>query len=259
MQQERTAKGLEDDGRNIEAFRPIKLQKAADAVIAVIADAIRGGLYEVGDLLPSERRLASQLQVSRAVVREAIDVLRREGILTVKRGRAGGITFVSDARLYQVVRSLRGKTHDLMRSALEVRRSLEIPAFLLAARRATDAEMEGLEDLVTALEGLADAPEEFYAQDLAFHRTVVRLAGNPLLVDCYAATISQLLAIRQEFPVLQVGFERGLRNQRALYAAVRTRDPAQIRPAVDYHLAATETIYLGERIDGLEAACAGSG
>lgn len=252
MPQDRRDQLAADDTRNLEAFHPIKLQKAADAVIAIIADAIRGGLYEVGDLLPSERSLAGQLQVSRAVVREAIDVLRREGILSVKRGRAGGIMFVSDAQLHQVVRSLRGKTHDLMRATLEVRRSLEIPAFLLTAQRATDAEMAGLEDLVTALEGLADVPEEFFTRDLAFHRTVVRLAGNPLLANCYTATIDQLLEIRQEFPVLQVGFERGLRNQRTLYAALRTRDPADIRTAVDAHLAATEIIYLGERISGLE-------
>lgn len=257
MQEARTEQALEDD-RNIEAFRPIKLQKAADAVIAVIADAIRGGLYEVGDLLPSERNLAGQLQVSRAVVHEAIDVLRREGILSVKRGRSGGITFASDTRLHQVVRNLRGKTHDLMQSALEVRRSLEIPAFLLTAQRASDTEMSGLQELVIALEPLADDPEEFYIKDLTFHRTVVRLACNPLLADCYAATINQLLEIRQEFPILQVGFERGLENQRSLYAALRTRDPARIRPAIDHHLAATEIIYLGERISGLETGFNGS-
>lgn len=254
MAQELAAKEADEDGRNIEAFRPIKLQKAADVVIAVIADAIRGGVYEVGDLLPTERSLAGQLQVSRAVVREAIDVLRREGILSVKRGRAGGIMVVSDAHLHQVVRGLRGKTHDLMRSALEVRRSLETPAFLLAALRATDAEMDSLEALVEVLEHLADDPEEFYTRDLAFHRMVVRLADNPLLADCYAATMSQLLAIRQEFPVLQVGFERGLANQRALYAALRTRDGSEIRLAVDQHLAATELIYLGEPILGLDRA-----
>ena len=73
------------DDRHLGVFRPIKLQKAADAVIAVLADAIRGGLFEPGDLLPSERNLAAQLQVSRSVLREAVDVLRREGILAVKR------------------------------------------------------------------------------------------------------------------------------------------------------------------------------
>jgi GntR family transcriptional regulator, transcriptional repressor for pyruvate dehydrogenase complex len=231
--------------RNLTAFRPIKLQKAADAVIAVIADAIRGGLFEPGDLLPNERNLAAQLQVSRNVLREAIDVLRREGILSVKRGANGGMTVVSTERLHEVVARLRGRVHDLMESALEARRAVEVPAFLLAAERATQAELAALEPLVHGLDELADAPEEFYALDQKFHREVVRLSGNPLLVDFYRATLVQLAEIRREFPVLQVDFARALRNQRTLYTVLRSRERKTVAAAVDEHLSATEVVYLG--------------
>lgn len=234
--------------RNVHAFRPIKLRKAADVVIAVLADAIRAGLFEPGDLLPSERSLASQLQVSRNVVREAVDVLRREGILSVKRGPSGGITVVSDSRLRDVVAALSGETHDLMQSALEARRSLELPAFLLAAAQAGDEELDTLVSLVEDLEALADSPEEFYALDQKFHREVVRLSGNPLLADFYRVTLDQLAEIRQEFPVLQVRFEQALENQQTLYRALRSRDAANIAAALDEHLAATEIIYLGQPI-----------
>lgn len=236
------------DDRNLQVFRPIKLRKAADVVIAVLADAIRAGLFEPGDLLPSERSLASQLQVSRNVVREAVDVLRREGILSVKRGPSGGITVVSGARLREVVAGLRGEMHDLMQWALEARRSLELPAFLLAAASASEEELEALEPLVEGLEALADAPEEFYALDQKFHREVVRLSGNPLLADFYRMTLDQLAEIRQEFPVLQVGFEQAVRNQATLYGALRTRDAESITAALDEHLSATEIIYLGQPI-----------
>jgi GntR family transcriptional repressor for pyruvate dehydrogenase complex len=236
------------DDRNLQAFRPIKLRKAADVVIAVLADAIRGGLFEPGDLLPSERNLASQLQVSRNVVREAVDVLRREGILSVKRGPSGGITVVSDERLREVVAGLRGEMHDLMQQALEARRSLELPAFLLAAARASEEELESLRPLVDGLDALADAPEEFYVLDQKFHREVVRLSRNPLLADFYRATLDRLAEIRQEFPVLQVGFEQALANQRTLYEALRSREPNRVVVALDEHLAATEIIYLGQPI-----------
>lgn len=236
------------DDRHLAAFRPIKLQKAADAVIAVLADAIRAGLYEPGDLLPPERSLARQLEVSRHVVREAIDVLRRAGIVSVKRGPRGGITVVSDEGLREVVAGLRGKTHDLMRSALEVRRSLELPAFLLAAARATEEELDALHALVVGLDTLRDSPEEFYTLDQKFHREVVRLARNPLLADCYHVTLAQLAEIRREFPVLQVPFEDAVANQRTLYAALRSRDREAIERAVHEHLAATEIIYLGRPV-----------
>ena len=232
--------------RSLDVFRPIRLRKAADVVIAVLADAIRAGLFEPGDQLPSERSLAGQLQVSRNVVREAVDVLRRAGILSVKRGASGGITVVSTGGLREVIASLRGGMHDLMQWALEARRALELPAFLLAATRATDADLDALEPLVEGLEALGETPEEFYVLDQKFHREVVRLSGNPLLAEFYRRTLEQLAEIRREFPALQVGFEQALGNQRTLYRALRSRDAASIRVALDEHLRATELIYLGE-------------
>jgi GntR family transcriptional repressor for pyruvate dehydrogenase complex len=240
--------------RHLHAFRPIRLQKAADAVVAVIVDAIRGGLFEPGDLLPSERDLATRLRVSRKVVREGIEVLRREGIVTVKRGAGGGIRVMTVERLHEVVAGLRGKTHDLMQDALEARRVIELPAFLLAAERATDHELSALEGLVGGLEELADAPEELYALDQRFHREVVRLSRNPLLVDFYRATLVQLAEIRQEFPVLQVQFEQAVRNQWLLYSALTTRAPGTIEGVLDAHLAATEVIYLGKPLKPTPAA-----
>jgi GntR family transcriptional repressor for pyruvate dehydrogenase complex len=246
-----TARSLDSDRRHLDAFRPIRLQKAADVVIAVIADAIRAGLFAPGDLLPPERSLAAQLQVSRAVLREAIDVLRREGVLSVKRGPGGGIRVVSDGRLREVVASLRGEVHDLMRATLEVRRSLELPAFLLAAKRAGDGELEALKSLVDDLIALADEPEEFYAQDQRFHREVVRLSANPVLADFYRSTLDRLAEIRRMFPVLQVPGAEAIRNQQSLYEALKTRNPHEITCALDEHLSATEIIYLGEPIRDL--------
>ena len=75
---------LED--RGLSEFSPIRQRKASDEVLAVLVDAMRGGLYDIGDLLPPERDLAERLNVSRTVLREAIDALRSEGIVTVRRG-----------------------------------------------------------------------------------------------------------------------------------------------------------------------------
>jgi GntR family transcriptional repressor for pyruvate dehydrogenase complex len=236
------------DDRHLAAFRPIRLQKAADAVIAVLADAIRGGLYAPGDLLPNERSLAAQLQVSRSVLREAIDVLRREGILSTKRGASGGVMVVATERLHEVISSLRGETHHLMRCALEVRRSLEPAAFRFAADRADAEELETLEPLVEGLEQVADDLDAFYALDQRFHREVVRLAANPLLTTLYAATLAQMAEIRDQFPILQVGPDEALLNQRTMYAALRSREPARIERAVDEHLRATELVYLGRAL-----------
>src|SRR5579859_450210 len=96
------------DDRGLSAFRPLLMRTAADEVIAVLANAIGGGLYGEGDLLPRERDLAERLGVSRTVVREALAVLRRAGVVTVRRGVAGGTMVASLAALPQVLSNLHG-------------------------------------------------------------------------------------------------------------------------------------------------------
>jgi GntR family transcriptional regulator of arabinose operon len=51
-------------------------------VVSVVADRIRSGVYKPGDLLPTERALAADLQVHRRSVRIAIEQLASEGIVS---------------------------------------------------------------------------------------------------------------------------------------------------------------------------------
>lgn len=48
--------------------------------------------------------------------------------------------------------------------------------------------------------------------------------------------------------MLQVRFEQALENQRALYAALLSREPDRLEATLDEHLAATEIVYLGRPI-----------
>jgi DNA-binding transcriptional MocR family regulator len=56
--------------------------------------AIQAGVLPVGWQLPPERRLATDLAVSRTTITDALDELRREGLLTSRQGRG---TFVAGA------------------------------------------------------------------------------------------------------------------------------------------------------------------
>ena len=66
----------------------------AGLVAQRLSEAIRLGLLLDGERLPPEARLAEQLGVSTVTLREALAVLRGEGLVTTRRGRGGG-TFVS--------------------------------------------------------------------------------------------------------------------------------------------------------------------
>ncbi|WP_291327965.1 GntR family transcriptional regulator [Desulfovibrio sp. UCD-KL4C] len=74
-----------------------KKQKAGsfEDVVSLIKREILLKTYKVGDMLPREEELATQLGISRPMVREALAVLKTEGYLEAKRGVGGG-TFVKD-------------------------------------------------------------------------------------------------------------------------------------------------------------------
>ncbi len=71
---------MKGEDTRLELFSPVHSRSAADEVLAVMVDALRGGLFDAGDILPSQASLAHRLKVSRRVLREAIEVLREEGI-----------------------------------------------------------------------------------------------------------------------------------------------------------------------------------
>jgi DNA-binding FadR family transcriptional regulator len=238
------------DDRGLSAFRPVRLRSAADEVVAVLADAIRGGLYQPGDLLPRERELAARIGVSRTVLREAVAILRREGVVSVRRGPAGGIMVDSLAPLGSVLAGLRSETHVSLRSLLEARRGVDLTAGLMFGERATESDLHELEQLVDALEAplaLAD-DDEFYAVDLRFHIRVVDSAGNEMLSAFERMLWRQMDVIRSQFPVGHVELGRAMENQRVTLRALQTRSPERIVAALDEHLAALEEHFLGERL-----------
>lgn len=244
--------GSSDDSQNgdrgVAAFSPIRVRKASDEVLAVLVDAIRGGLFEVGDALPRERDLALRLEVSRTVLREAIDVLRREGIVTVRRGTNGGAVVHSLENLARVCASIQGETRASLRSLLEVRRPLELTAAALASERATAAQFTELGRLVDMLDDVRQRPKEFWEIDLRFHLAVAEFSGNPFCAEFLREVVNRLSVIRQQFPHAHVPHPEAMRNQQATLGALESRDRELVVAAMDDHLAALEWVILGQRL-----------
>ncbi|ONI86366.1 hypothetical protein ALI144C_10545 [Actinosynnema sp. ALI-1.44] len=61
--------------------------KKKDAIAAVIRDEIMAGRYPSGSMLPSESRMMERFTVSRTPVREAITMLKAEGLISVHHGK----------------------------------------------------------------------------------------------------------------------------------------------------------------------------
>ena len=240
-----------EDG--VAAFRPLRVRRAAEEVVVVLVDAIRGGLYEPNDKLPRERDLAAALEVSRAVVSEAIGILERADVVSVRRGANGGIFVVSRWIPPEVLAAIEGETYTNMRSLLEVRRLLETQAALLTGVRRTAGDLVDLTKLVDKLPTLLEDPTEFYAVDVQFHIRVGEASGNDFLARLLRDTLNTFMSARSHYPVGHVDLTHAIHNQQDTLAAIVDGSLDRIMCSIDEHLASAEEYFIGERLQSVPA------
>lgn len=120
-----------------------------------LSEAIHLGLLEPGEQLPSESDLARQLGVSTASLREALSVLREQGLVETRRGRRGG-TFVCGPSVSSTVglrRNLYQRSTTGLRDFGDEWSAVAGTSARLAAARASSAHLDNLGRLVEQLAG----------------------------------------------------------------------------------------------------------
>ena len=83
-------------------MRTPKYEQVAEA----IAKQITLGKYPVGSMLPPEPELEKEYKVSRATVRNAMQILLREGLVSIRQGRGTKVLHTADMRRFASVTSL---------------------------------------------------------------------------------------------------------------------------------------------------------
>jgi GntR family transcriptional regulator, transcriptional repressor for pyruvate dehydrogenase complex len=231
------------------AFPPLDLARASDAVMRALIDGIRAGAAPPGTRLPRDSELAIRFGVSRPVVREALDLLRRAGIVDVRRGNRGGV-FVRSLSIPTALLTERTRLDlEEIRQLLEARRTIETTCALLAAERAADGDLDELDALAAALETTREEPEDFIELDVRFHLRVAALSGNAQLEGFLAAVFRDLAAIRTQYPVGYGDMDVAIGYQVDTVQALRARDSETVLESMDRHLGGLEGHFLGRGIE----------
>jgi DNA-binding GntR family transcriptional regulator len=194
----------------------------AEQVFEYLRQAILDHKVTPGERL-NETRIAEELEVSRTPVREALRMLEAEGL--VERSTGGRV--VSGA-----------KSLDDMLDVFEARIALESYAARLAARKATQAQLEQLGAIWFRI---AQTAEEQDRQRLVeatseFHVTVREIGGNAR-INAYIQEINDHIRVyrtrlhRSALPVETQG-----QSHRIVLDALRTRDEDKADLAMREHL-----------------------
>jgi len=142
------------------ALQPVNRRSVPEEVFEQILAEVLSGEMQPGESLPSERRLAEVLGVSRPAVREALKRVAAAGLVEVRQGDATTVRdFRRHAGLDLLPRLLlRGQGLDMsvVRSILEARLHNGPKVAELAAHRRSAALLERLESAIRDLEDDAD-------------------------------------------------------------------------------------------------------
>jgi len=230
------------------ALRPVTRRSVADQVFDQLLNDVVDGELPAGEPLPSERRLAEVLGISRPVVREALQRIAQTGLVEV---RHGGATLVRDlhraAGLDLLPRLLvRDGRLDaaIGRSVIEVRAEVGPGIAALATERGGP----GLAaDLDAVTDEMATTTDSVRWQELAldYWDLLVDAADSlvfRLMVNCLRAAYEPALPALATVLAEEVG---QLEPYRLLTAAVRAGDAPTARAAAARVLAPTADTLLG--------------
>lgn len=189
------------------------------------------GLILSGTLKPGEHlreeHLAELIETSRTPVREALQRLTAEGVVTVEPNRRSYVTMFGP---------------DEAEAVFEIRAHLESYAMTLACSRINADDLEYLTSIADSIEALGpevsqDGLTDFIALNEQFHRGILRSAGSRQLELALSSAISVPLAmLRGQTGAQRLNLVECNHQHRELILALKSRDPRRGAACMNWHI-----------------------
>ncbi|MCV2868165.1 GntR family transcriptional regulator [Defluviimonas sp. WL0002] len=185
----------------------------------LILEAIEGGTYRPGDRLV-ESELAERLGVSRTPVREALQRLETQSMLT-RDGRS------------LIVASL---DHNQLAELYVVRAELEGLAARLAAKHATEEEIRVLEDMIDEDRAHLSDPEALSRANRRFHKQIHLASHNRYLVQQLGLVHRSMALLATTSLAAEGRGEAALAEHDAIVSAIANGDEIGAQTALRAHI-----------------------
>jgi GntR family transcriptional regulator, transcriptional repressor for pyruvate dehydrogenase complex len=210
--------------------------RAADQILDMV---VSGGL-DRGERLPPERELCARLNVSRTVVREALNLLEARGLISIEHGRgaviSGGNTDAVRDTLGLILR-VRPKA---LWELLEIRKILEVEIAGLAAERVEEEDVRAMRVQLERMAASIDAPKGYFDADVEFHTLLAGAARNGVLLTMLEPIVELLRASRRVSASRRPGSAlRALGEHEEILRQVEVGDAKGARREMSAHLANT--------------------
>lgn len=210
-----------------------------EQVARQIADDIAQGACPVGTKLPPGRVLAEQYGVSAAVIREATERLRAQGLIQSRQGSGSVVVSRTGSQGFLVPADI-AVSREQLANVYELRMELEGGAAALAAQRRSPVDLDAMARALADLERHLDHPELSVEHDIAFHLAIATATHNPFYQDLLQYLNLQLrlaVSTARSNTRRQEGMTHAVHQEHvAVFDAIRAGDADSARAMAVRHL-----------------------
>jgi len=156
---------------------PVRQERFAERVYENLFHAIIEGKLAVGSRLPSENELATLFDVSRPIVRQALDRLREDHLVESRRGSGTYVMERADTAGKAAGAEPSERIGHIM-NGLELRMVIEPECAYMAALRRSSADLTHMDELLSGFEEANAVGGIAHHFDFAFHEAIATATAN---------------------------------------------------------------------------------
>lgn len=208
-----------------------------DEVAKRIRVSIESGEIQPGKRLPTQHELADTYGVSRPVIREAISILKSDGLVISQQGR-GQFVNPQGSSVFRLEPSLEDK-EDLYQ-LFNFLMSVEVAATKQAAKNRNSDDLESVRTQLDGLDLAIRKGQNGVDEDMQFHRAILHATHNHYFIsfgEFLETRVRYLIRVAREKTALRNDMVKLVQQEHeAIFKAIEAQDTVEAEKAALHHL-----------------------
>ena len=217
-------------------------KRVFEDVVQQIKSDIASGKLKPGQKLGSERSLSARFKFGRGSIREGIKTLEAVRLVTLRKGRGGGI-FVCDSASQRAVNALSSllklEESNLLES-LEFRKMIEPKMAFYASVRRTKKDLRIMLKSINDMKSRSRSLETFAKANLTFHLAIAEASKNVFLQSFYQNAIPMLEDTARLVQDVPSQLDLTVHFHTEIYKAILSKNPQKSEMLMNAHLSQIE-------------------
>jgi GntR family transcriptional repressor for pyruvate dehydrogenase complex len=217
-------------------------KKLYEEIVLQIESLIEKGELKIGDRLPPERKLAEIFKVSRNPVREAIRALEERKLLQSRPGDGTYVILKEKDSLIEGLASAIQSEREKMHEIFEFRRMVEPQICSLAAKNATDEDIQKLKEIIKSHNEETQQGNDGIEEDKRFHLSIAKASKNSIFLKTVYLLNDILNESRSEYLQSEERQKISLKGHQEIFKAIEKRNSELASKRMYEHLERLEQI-----------------